>query len=118
MRDVLQEAQAKIEEAIVEIDQEQTQLQSALASLGGRVPQQRLSKAHSTAHTGSQGKRAAKGQRRKQFLGAVGEQPGITVAQIAKKLGVAPQPLYTLARKLHSEKQITKKGTGYSVKSQ
>jgi len=47
---------------------------------------------------------------------------GVGRAERLGELAIDPepdqQPLYTLARKLHSEKQITKKGTGYSGKSQ
>lgn len=126
MRDALQEAQAKIKEAIAEIDQEQTELQSALAIFGGssspngaspaRTP--RKPRKRSKRRRGARkGKRAAKGQRQEQFLAAVAAKPGATVTEIAKKLGVERTSLYPVAKKLRSEKRISKKGSGFAVKS-
>jgi DNA-binding NtrC family response regulator len=122
MRESLQVAQVKINEAIVEIDQEQTELQSALASLTGSsslngvsaapTPNKRSGRRRRTR----KGNRAARGKRGEQFLAAVTEKPGSTVTEIAKKLGVERTSLYPVAKRLRSERQITKKGSGYSVK--
>jgi transposase-like protein len=47
----------------------------------------------------------------------VKKDPGAPVSQIAKDLGVAPQQLYTVARRLHQNGEIRKQGKGYVVKS-
>jgi DNA-binding NtrC family response regulator len=124
MRAVVQGAQTKIKEAIAEIDREQSELQSALTGLmggsrldGAASPAKTPRKPSGARRRARGGKRAARGRRGEQFLAAVREQPGATVTEIAKKLGVKPTSLYTVAKKLHSEKQITKKGSGYSIKS-
>jgi hypothetical protein len=125
MRDALQEAQAKIKEAMVEIDQERVQLQAALDSLGG-VSRPAISAAPAPAPAPAprkrrrkrarKGKRAAKGQRAEQFLAAVAEKPGTTITEIAKKMSVERTSLYPVAKKLQSEKRISKKGSGFAVK--
>lgn len=123
MRDALQEAQAKIKEAISEIDEEKAQLQSALTSLGGvSSPKTDQPSAAPRKRTGRRrkarkGKRAARGQRAEQFLAAVAEKPGATVTEIAKKLGVERTSLYPVAKKLSSEKRISKKGSGFAVRA-
>jgi DNA-binding NtrC family response regulator len=123
MRESLQVAQDKIKEAIAEIDQEQTELRGALASINSLPSVNDASAAPTPAKRRGRrkrtrkGKRASRGQRAEQFLAALAEKPGSTVTEIAKKLGVERTALYPVAKRLHSEKQITKKGSGYSVKA-
>ncbi len=121
MPNPLQEAQAKIKEAIAEIDQERAQLQGALDSLSGApsaptraapAPAARKRRRKRTR----KGKRAAKGQRSDQFLAAVAEKPGTTITEIAKKMGVERTSLYPVAKKLQSAKRISKKGSGFMVR--
>ena len=122
MPNPLQEAQAKIKEAIAEIDQERAQLQSALDSLSA-APSAPTSAAPAPAarkrrrKRTRKGKRAVKGQRAEQFLAAVAEKPGTTISEIAKKMGVERTSLYPVAKKLQSEKRISKKGSGFVTKS-
>lgn len=122
MRDRIQEAQAKIREAIDEIDQERAQLQGALESLGGAstaaasaapAPVRRKR----SRKRSRKGKRAAKGQRAEQFLAAVAEKPGTTITEIAKKMGVERTSLYPVAKKLQADKRISKKGSGFATRS-
>ena len=123
MRNGLQQAEAMIKEAIAEIDKERAQLLGALSSLSGASssgdtpPASRPRKRSTKRRRTRKGKRAARGQRAEQFLAAVAEKPGITVTAIAKKLGVERTSLYPVAKKLQSEKRISKKGSGFAVKS-
>ncbi len=123
MRNGLQQAEAMIKEAIAEIDQERAQLQGALSSLSGisggtDIPVASKPRKRSTiGRRTRKGKRAARGQRAEQFLAAVNDKPGITVTEIAKKLGVERTSLYPVAKKLQSEKRISKKGSGFAAKS-
>jgi IclR helix-turn-helix domain len=48
--------------------------------------------------------------RAEQIVEVVGEQPGITVADIGRKLGVDPTSLYRLVRALTNEGAISKRG--------
>lgn len=63
-------------------------------------------------------KRAKPGRRRKQLLKAIEDQPGITVAEAAKKFGVKPpNALYTLAKVLVVEGVVVKDGASYKIKT-
>jgi transposase-like protein len=111
--DPVAEARSIIEAALRGVEEETRRLERALASFGdhgSRVP--------APANTPKRRRRRAKpGQRREQFLATVKEQPGITVAQAAKKLGVSPpNALYALAKRLLKEGEITKAGAGYAPK--
>ncbi len=117
MSRVIDEARSRIEAALADLDAERRSLAAALVSLDGSnkaVPGRARKKPRPAATK----KRAGRGQRRAQFLGVVREQPGITVAEASKKIGLtAPNALYPLAKKLVKEKAITKKGSGYAIKS-
>jgi predicted transcriptional regulator len=65
-----------------------------------------------SAGSGLRGARggAAQGRRRDQVLALVKRQPGVTVPEIAKELGVDPTGLYRVVRTLQSDGQIKKEG--------
>jgi hypothetical protein len=112
--DPVVEARSIVQTALKNLEDEARSLERALAGLG--EPQQRTL-TPSTAPKRRRRKRAKPGQRRDEFLGAVKKQPGITVAQAAKKLGVSPpNALYALAKRLVKEGEITKTGAGYTRK--
>jgi len=46
----------------------------------------------------------------------VKKNPGVPVSGIAKDIGIAPQQLYPVARRLHENGQIRKRGKGYAVR--
>src|SRR5271167_2067937 len=122
MRDAVQEAQSKIKEAIAEIDQEGAQLQAALdglsgASSAGKSAAPAPAVRERRRKRSRKGKRAAKGQRAEQFLAVLAEKPGATITEIAKKMGVERTSLYPVAKKLQSEKRISKKGSGFVTRS-
>jgi DNA invertase Pin-like site-specific DNA recombinase len=123
MRDSLTEAQAKVKEAIAEIERERAQLQTALSGLNGassssaKPTPSKPRKRSKGRRRARKGKRAARGQRQEQFLAAIAEKPGATVTEIARKMGVERTSLYPVAKKLQSENKIAKKGSGYSVRS-
>jgi hypothetical protein len=114
----MQEARDKLASAIAEIDHEKERLLRALQSLDTRSPSGGPRKLRARRSRRRRARRVRKGERRDQFLAAVGEQPGITVAQAAKKIGVPPSQLYPVARSLRKEKAITKRGAGYTIKAQ
>ncbi len=109
--DVLAQARAKIEQRLEELAQESQALNRAFQSLQNKPNE------HSSAPPPRRNrrKRARPGQRRQQFLGAVKEQPGVTVARVAKGIGTAPNPLYAIAHQLVKEKEIEKDGSGYRI---
>src|SRR5437588_10838058 len=52
--------------------------------------------------------RAGRGERPEHFLKVVRESPGLTVSEIAKKIGVHPGGLYTVAKKLSDDGAVKK----------
>jgi Fic family protein len=113
--DPVAEARSIVQAALRDVEEEARSLERALASFGDRDRQ----KASAPARTPKRRRRrrAKLGQRREQFLATVKEQPGITVAQAAKKLGVSPpNALYALAKRLVKEGELTKAGAGYAPK--
>jgi hypothetical protein len=112
--DSVAEARSIIQAALKSLEDEARSLERALASLGD--PQKRASTSP-TAPKRRRRRRAGPGQRRDQFLAAVKEEPGITVAQAAKKLRVSPpNALYALAKRLVKDGEIAKTGAGYALK--
>jgi hypothetical protein len=111
--DPIAEARSIVQAALKAVEDEARSLERALAGLG--APQQRTLTSP-TAPRRRRRRRAKPGQRRDEFLAAVKEQPGITVAQAAKKLGVSPpNALYALAKRLVKEGEVTKAGAGYAL---
>ena len=116
MPDVLLDLQTRVKEAIADIDQQQVQLRSVLAALNGGSFARTSPKRGRGPKRSRKSGRAGRGRRQEQFLAAVREHPGASVTEVAKQLGVERTSLYPVAKRLHSTKQITKKGSGYSAK--
>lgn len=114
MTNVVDQARKAIEAGLRELDHEARRLRNALANLGGGTP---AGNRRPTTKRRSTTRRAPRGQRQEQFLEAVKKNPGAPVSQIAKDIGVAPNQLYTVARRLHQKGEIRKRGKGYAVKS-
>jgi transposase-like protein len=111
--DVIAEVRAKIEERLKELSEERQRLDRALhgfASVTGHTAARSAPRPRKRRR-----KRARPGERRKQFIDAVSEKPGITVTQIAKKIDSAPNPLYALARQLLKDGVVEKAGAGYRI---
>lgn len=115
MTDKVKEARALIEQIVEELEAEKDELKSALAALNsdgfrrdgqarGSAPRRR-------------GQRARRGQRQEQFLKAVARHAGEPVSVLAKEIGVPPQQLYPIARRLVDGDRIVKKGRGYALAS-
>jgi len=56
------------------------------------------------------------GTRREHALKAIQSQPGITVPEVAKKLGIKPNYVYRVAGELQKEGLIKKQGKGFAAK--
>lgn len=57
------------------------------------------------------GKRGARGQRQEQFLTIVKENPGITVSEVAKRLGIEPNYVYRLRNQASGKGEISVQGS-------
>lgn len=110
---------AKIQEAFDELEAERKRLVKALDHLGSKsVPTiDALLQPDKPKAKRRRRKRAPVGQRETQFLAAVKDKPGITVAEIAKQIGVSPpNALYALANRLAKAGRVVKSGAEYRLK--
>ena len=115
--EAVQQAKELLEKRLAELDAERKQVQHALSSLG--TNRGRRSGAGATRRTAARrrsgGKRARRGQREAEFLAQVESAPGAKISEIAKTIGVAPQQLYPIARRLSDSGQVRRKGDGFQV---
>ena len=89
-----------LEAALAEVEAEAAGLREALRSLDGGAPVQtpKRKRRRKARRVGS--RRVARGQRPKQFLAAVEANPGASVAEVAKAMGVSANQAGSLARRL------------------
>lgn len=107
------EAERKVKAEYAELKKE-AKAQSREAKKAIRDAKARIEKAlHSDA--GSTSTRAPRGSRSKDLLTYFENNPGSTVAQAAKSMGVGPTGLYPVAKKLVEEGKLNKDGKRYSV---
>jgi hypothetical protein len=124
---VLGQAQSLIQSRIRELDAEKARLERALKDLGGSVSRAsgRVGRpaGSGTARRGPGRPKGSKtrrsrrgGTRREQALKVIGENPGITVSEIAKQLKIAPNYVYRVMAELQQDKSVTKKGKGFHAR--
>jgi predicted Rossmann fold nucleotide-binding protein DprA/Smf involved in DNA uptake len=114
MPDVLEQARKAIEARLKELEDEARRLKSALRGLGvGKPAGGRRRPATQRRST----TRAPRGQRQAQFLAAVKKTPGTPVSEIANEIGASPSQLYTIARRLHQQGRIRRRGKGYALRN-
>jgi hypothetical protein len=103
----IERARALIESRLEQLELERTQLREALGHLGSR-PARRVAKRSSS-------KRAGRGQRQNEFLECLKAKPGAPIAELARDMGVPPQQLYAIARRLTESGSIAKRDRGYAI---
>jgi hypothetical protein len=115
--DAVQQAKELLQTRLAEIDQERKQVEHALSSLGTARARQPGPKAarSATRKRRSGGKRARRGQREAEFLAQIRDRPGAKISEIASSIGVAPQQLYPIARRLSESGQVSREGDGFHV---
>ena len=106
-------ARALIESRLREIEDEAGSLRSALVSLGDSVASRKGGTPKRRRRKGA--RRAPRGQRREQFLGAVKAKPGATAAEVGKAIGVSTNQAYALGQRLLDSKEIKKSGKGFRL---
>jgi hypothetical protein len=120
MPDVVTDARRMIEDRLRELEAEASRLRGALASLGGasrRSTRARRRPAASGRRRGGTRERAPRGQREAEFLSALEKRPGAKPSAIAEEMGIAPNQVYGLARRLHQAGRIRKRRDGgYALK--
>lgn len=68
------------------------------------------------ASTGKRGRPKGSGQRGKQALEIVRKQPGVTIPEIAKAMGIKQNYLYRVLPGLQQDGLVTKRGKGWYAK--
>jgi hypothetical protein len=118
--DAVQQAKELLQNRLAELDAERKQLEHALSSLGTSRSRRPGPKASGSAprRRRSGGKRARRGQREAEFMSQIRDKPGAKISEIASTIGVAPQQLYPIARRLSESGQVTRQGDGYHAASE
>jgi DNA invertase Pin-like site-specific DNA recombinase len=75
------------------------------------------SRGTTTARSRKPATNARRSERAEQILSMAAEQPGITVAEVARKMGVDATGLYRPVRRLLKEGRLRKRGTELHVKA-
>jgi predicted Rossmann fold nucleotide-binding protein DprA/Smf involved in DNA uptake len=114
-----------IDARLNELKQEVAKLEAARAALvGGRRgpgrPRGSTTRARTTTRRAGTGRRSRRSRGRRggntranQALELVRSNPGITIPDIAKSMGIAPNYLYRVLPRLQQEGQIKKDGQGW-----
>ena len=123
MAQALDVARKMIIEAIADLDEERARLERALSELGGSKVARRSPGRPRGPKGGAKGggRRAAPTRRRKrrgggrsaQAVKLIEKSPGITAAEIAKKMKIQPNYLYRVLSELAKEGRVKKEGRGY-----
>lgn len=112
---VLDEAKDLIEARLAELNDERKRLERALADITGSRRGPGRPRGSRSARSGSgKGRRRRKGGTRAEHaLKAVGDSPGATAGEIAKKLGIKPNYMYRVMGELEKDGKVRKQGRGY-----
>ena len=108
--DTVDKARSLLEARRAELQRELKQIESAISGLGGRK------RGPGRPRGSGAGKRRGRrgGTRADQAVKLIGENPGIGVAELGKKMRLkAPNYLYRVLPDLENEGRIKKKGKGY-----
>jgi AraC-like DNA-binding protein len=120
--DVLDDARALVEAQLRTLDEEERRLRRALDHLhdpDGRTSSRIQARSSSAPHAKRRGrpaKRTPKGERRDQFMHCIADsgRQGITVAEIAEKIGLSsPNSLHPVAKHLLRMGAVSKEGPRY-----
>ncbi len=117
--DTIEKARALLEERRGELRQELRQIEKALSDLGGvrkRGPGRPPGSSNNRGPDGAPKRRRRRrgGSRADQAVKLIGENPGIGVADLGRKMKLnAPNYLYRVLPDLEKEGRIRKKGRGY-----
>ena len=123
MTDFLDSARREIESRLSDLRDEVKRLETAAAALaggrgtGGRRrpgrPRRAATAKRSTSGGRGRGRRAGGGTRATQASRLVQRNPGITIAELAKKMGITPNYLYRVMPQLEKDGKVRKQGKGW-----
>jgi len=127
LTEFVESAVKDIDSRLSELKQEVAKLEAARAALVGNRrgpgrPHGASTRARSTTRRRTAGRRSRRGGGRRggntranQALELVRSNPGITIPDIAKSMGIAPNYLYRVLPRLQQEGQIKKDGQGWTA---
>lgn len=129
MADFVDKKRAEMEKRLKELKpyvEEHDRLEAAIEALGGVARSTSRSVSGATRRatrrpagrkrgtgTGKRGRPKGSGKRGKQCADLVKKNPGITIPEIAKKIGIKQNYLYRVMPALEKEGLVTKKGKGW-----
>jgi hypothetical protein len=120
--DVLDTARRSIEDRLSELRDEVTRLEGALSAITGGKRRGRgrprraaggRAGAGRSANGRRRGRRASGGTRSAQAFKLVQSNPGITIGELAKKMGITPNYLYRVMPALEKEGKVRKRDKGW-----
>ena len=108
------EAAELIRERIKALDAERAQLSSALSSLTGAGEGRRRSGRRPAAGARTPGRRRRRGgTRADQAVSMIGDNPGVSASEIARRMKIKPNYLYRVLADLEKEGKVRKDGRAY-----
>ena len=122
MADVLSDLRDTLEKRLRELEQEHARVREALDALKGagtrvhRVTASAPKRARSArvrAATRRPERPRGSGGRAQEALKLVHKQPGITIAEMAKRMEIQPNYLYRILRHLEKDGKVKKRDKGY-----
>jgi transposase-like protein len=121
--DTINAARKTIEDRIATLREELEQLESAASALGGKVVSRarggrgratgRPRKRTTGKGTGRRGRPRGSGARAAQAEKLVRANPGITIAELAKKMNIKPNYLYRVLPQLQKDGKVRKRDKGW-----
>ena len=117
---VLDETRAYIEERLAAIEDERRKLERALAAVtdgrsGKRGPGRPRGRTAGAGSSGAKRRRRRRrgGTRADQAVKLVGQNPGISASEIAKRMSIKPNYMYRVMSDLEKDGRVSKRGREY-----
>ncbi len=119
MASALDEAASLLKNRIRELDNERKKLERALANLtGGRIGRRGPGRPPGSGRAKAaprRRRRRRRGTRADQAVRLIKANPGITAAEVAKKMRIKPNYLYRVLGDLEKEGRVKKSGRSYTA---
>ena len=116
MPDYVDTARKAIDEQLANLREEIKRLEAAASALGGRGTTRRRGPGRprgSGAATRRRGRRRGSGTRAAQAQKLVADNPGITIRELADKMGIKQNYLYRVMPQLQADKRVRKRDKGW-----
>jgi len=116
MATALDQAATLLRDRMRELDTERKKLERALANLtGGRIGRRGPGRPPGSRNAGTARRGPRRGTRADQAVKLIKANPGITAAEVAKKMRIKPNYLYRVLGDLQKEGRVKKSGRSYTA---